>query len=219
MGIENVFPIWNKLTENEKQMLKDSAVKRRVEKGKILHKSSGECLGLVIVEEGQLRAFVLSEGGKEITLFRLLELDFCLFTASCVFSGIQFDVSIEVEKDTEFWLIPPNVYRDLMEKSTAVANYTNELMASRFSEVMWLIEQVMFKSFDKRLAAFLLEESNIENSDRLEITHERIANHLGSAREVVTRMLKYFQNEGAVKLSRGAVEITDRKKLSEIADD
>ena len=105
-----------------------------------------------------------------------------------------------------------------MEKSTAVANYTNELMASRFSEVMWLIEQVMFKSFDKRLAAFLLEESNIENSDRLEITHERIANHLGSAREVVTRMLKYFQNEGAVKLSRGAVEITDRKKLSEIAD-
>lgn len=219
MGIENVFPIWNKLTENEKQMLKDSAVKRRVEKGKILHKSSGECLGLVIVEEGQLRAFVLSEGGKEITLFRLFELDFCLFTASCVFSGIQFDVSIEVEKDTEFWLIPPNVYRDLMEKSTAVANYTNELMASRFSEVMWLIEQVMFKSFDKRLAAFLIEESNIENSDRLEITHERIANHLGSAREVVTRMLKYFQNEGAVKLSRGAVEITDRKKLSEIADD
>lgn len=219
MGIENVFPIWNKLTENEKQMLKDSAVKRKVEKGKILHKSSGECLGLVIVEEGQLRAFVLSEGGKEITLFRLFELDFCLFTASCVFSGIQFDVSIEVEKDTEFWLIPPNVYRELMEKSTAVANYTNELMASRFSEVMWLIEQVMFKSFDKRLAAFLIEESNIENSDRLEITHERIANHLGSAREVVTRMLKYFQNEGAVKLSRGAVEITDRKKLSEIADD
>ena len=219
MGIENVFPIWNKLTENVKQMLKDSAVKRRVEKGKILHKSSGECLGLVIVEEGQLRAFVLSEGGKEITLFRLFELDFCLFTASCVFSGIQFDVSIEVEKDTEFWLIPPNVYRELMEKSTAVANYTNELMASRFSEVMWLIEQVMFKSFDKRLAAFLIEESNIENSDRLEITHERIANHLGSAREVVTRMLKYFQNEGAVKLSRGAVEITDRKKLSEIADD
>lgn len=106
-----------------------------------------------------------------------------------------------------------------MEKSTAVANYTNELMASRFSEVMWLIEQVMFKSFDKRLAAFLLEESNIENSDRLEITHERIANHLGSAREVVTRMLKYFQNEGAVKLSRGAVEIADRKKLSEIADE
>ena len=219
MGIENVFPVWDKLTESEKKLLRSSAVKRKVEKGRILHKNSDECLGMVIVTEGQLRAFVLSESGREVTLFRLFELDFCPFTASCVFSGIQFDVSVEVEKDTEFWLIPPNVYRDLMERSTAVANYTNELMASRFSEVMWLMEQIMFKSFDKRLAAFLLEESNIENSDRLEMTHERIANHLGSAREVVTRMLKYFQNEGAVKLSRGAVEITDRKKLAEIAED
>lgn len=219
MGIENVFPVWDKLTGSEKQMLKDASVKRRAEKGRILHKNSDECLGMVIVTEGQLRAFVLSESGKEVTLFRLFELDFCLFTASCVFSGIQFDVSVEVEKDTEFWLIPPNVYRELMERSTAVANYTNELMASRFSEVMWLMEQIMFKSFDKRLAAFLIEESNIENSDTLEITHERIANHLGSAREVVTRMLKYFQNEGAVRLSRGAVEITDRKKLNYIAKD
>ena len=133
--------------------------------------------------------------------------------------SIQFEIIIEAEKDTRLWLIPTETYKSLMEESAAAANYTNELMASRFSEVMWLIEQVMFKSFDKRLAAFLLEESNIENSDRLEITHERIANHLGSAREVVTRMLKYFQNEGAVKLSRGAVEIADRKKLSEIADD
>ena len=98
-----------------------------------------------------------------------------------------------------------------------MANYTNKLMASRFADVMWLMEQTLFTSFDRRLAAFLLEESAIEGSDRLTITHERIANHLGSAREVVTRMLKYFQNEGAVKLSRGAVEITDGKKLAKIA--
>ena len=219
MGIDEVFPVWDKLTENERKLLRDASVKRRIEKGQILHKGTGECAGLVIVTDGQLRAFVISEGGKEVTLFRLFELDFCLFTAACVFSDIQFDVSVEAEKDTEFWLIPPNVYQSLMERSTAVANYTNKLMASRFSEVMWLMEQIMFKSFDKRLAAFLLEESNIENSDRLEMTHERIANHLGSAREVVTRMLKYFQNEGAVKLSRGAVEITDAKKLAEIAGD
>lgn len=219
MGIDKIFPVWDKLTESERQMLKNAAVKRKAEKGKILHKNSDECLGMVIVTEGQLRAFVLSEGGREVTLFRLFELDFCLFTASCVFSGMQFDVSIEVEKDTEFWLIPPNIYQSLMEKSVAVANYTNKLMASRLSEVMWLIEQIMFKSFDKRLAAFLLEESNIEDTDKLEITHERIANHLGSAREVVTRMMKYFQNEGAVKLSRGTIEITDRKKLENIAED
>ena len=217
MDLEKCFPVWDRLTDVEKELMKSSAVKRKVEKGRVLSKGSGECLGLVIVTKGQLRAFILSEGGREITLFRLFELDFCLFTASCIFGGMHFDVSVEAEKDTEFWLIPPNVYQSLMESSAAVANYTNKLMSSRFADVMWLMEQTLFTSFDKRLAAFLLEESAIEGSDRLTITHERIANHLGSAREVVTRMLKYFQNEGAVKLSRGAVEITDGKKLAKIA--
>ena len=104
-----------------------------------------------------------------------------------------------------------------MEKSAAVANYTNELMASRFSEVMWLVEQVMWKSFDKRLAAFLLEESTLDNSDTLTITHDKIAAHMGTAREVVTRMLRYFQSEGMVSLSRGSVKLTDRKHLEELA--
>ena len=84
-----------------------------------------------------------------------------------------------------------------------MANYTNELMASRFSEVMWLMEQVMWKSLDKRVAAFLLEEASIEGSSVLKITHEAIANHLGTHREVITRMLRYFQSEGMVRLSRG----------------
>ena len=91
-------------------------------------------------------------------------------------------------------------------------------MASRFSEVMWLIEQIMWKSFDKRLAAFLLEESTLENTTVLKITHEKIANHMGTAREVVTRMLKYFQNEGLVKLTRGAVELADEKGLRALQD-
>ena len=101
----------------------------------------------------------------------------------------------------------------MMEKSAALANYTNQIMASRLSEIMWLIEQVMWKSFDKRLAAFLMEESVLEDSLILKITHEKIANHLGTAREVVTRMLKYFQTEGVVSLTRGTIEIIDITKL------
>ena len=89
-------------------------------------------------------------------------------------------------------------------------------MAARFSEVMWLMEQIMWKSFDKRLAAFLLEESALEETPVLKITHEAIANHLGTAREVVTRMLRYFQSEGMVKLARGTVEITDADKLRQM---
>lgn len=132
-------------------------------------------------------------------------------------SGIQFEVSLEAEKDTEYWVIPPDVFQQLMEESVPVSNYTNKLMASLLSEVMWLIDNVMFKSFDSRLAEFLLEESANEGGNVLDITHEKIANHLGSAREVVTRMLKYFQSEGIVKLSRGKIEITDIKKMKEIS--
>ena len=123
--------------------------------------------------------------------------------------SIQFDVTIETEKDTELWVIPSEVYQSIMAESALLANYTNELMASRFSDVMWLMEQIMWKSLDRRVAAFLLEEASIESTNRLKITHEIIANHLGSHREVITRMLRYFQNEGMVRLSRGTIEITD----------
>ena len=133
-------------------------------------------------------------------------------------SGIQFEISIEAEENSEFYIIPPNIFNELMEQSAAVANYANKIMASRFSDVMWLMDQIMFKSFDVRLAEFLLEESNVEQSDILTITHEKIANHMGSAREVVSRMLKYFQTEGIVKLSRGNIEIADRKRLETMAE-
>ena len=120
--------------------------------------------------------------------------------------------------DTQLWVIPPHVYKKLMEESAPVANYTNELMASRFSEVMWLVEQIMWKSLDKRLAAFLLEESAIEGTPTLKLTHEMIANHLGSHREVITRMLRYFQSEGMVRLSRGTVTLTDEDKLQALSN-
>ena len=142
----------------------------------------------------------------------------CLFSASCMMRSIQFEVTVSAEKDTDLWIIPVEVYQSMMAESAPVANYTSELMAARFSDVMWLIEQIMWKSLDKRIAAFLLEETSIEGTDTLKITHEIIANPLGSPREVITRMLKYFQNEGMVKLSRGTVSITDPEKLEEVCE-
>lgn len=207
------FPIWNKLTHAQQETITGSLTSRTVKKGIVLHNGSADCTGLLLVGSGQLRAFILSEEGREMTIYRLFDRDMCLFSASCMLHSIQFDVVIEAEKDTELWVIPSEVYQQLMEESALVANYTNELMATRFSEVMWLMEQVMWKSFDKRLAAFLLEEASIEGSTLLKTTHEIIGNHLGNPREVVTRMLRYFQSEGLVKLSRGVVEITDEKQL------
>ena len=116
------------------------------------------------------------------------------------------------------WVIPSCLFKNLMEESAPVANYANQLISGRFSEVMWLMEQIMWKSFDKRLAAFLLEESGLEESLELKITHEKIANHMGTAREVVTRMLRYFQGEGHVKLTRGAIEITNPTALRKLQE-
>ncbi len=215
MSLSNYFPIWDKLRPAEKKLLENAATKRAAPKGTLLHNGSADCVGLFVVRSGQLRAFILSEEGKEITLYRLFERDICLFSASCMLSSIQFEIMVEAEKDTELWVIPTEVYRRLMEDSAVVSNYTNQIMASRFSDVMWLMDQILFKSFDRRLSQFLLEESGIEGTDSLKITHERIANHMGTAREVVTRMLKYLQSEGIVSLSRGEIRIEDRIKLQE----
>ena len=133
--------------------------------------------------------------------------------------SIQFHIIIDAEKDTEVVIIPSEVYKGVMETSAALANYTGEIMASRFSDVMWLMDQVLWKRFDSRLAGFLLEETRMEGTDTLKITHEAIGNHMGNPREVVTRMLRYFQNEGMVKLSRGTIALTDKKKLRELADE
>lgn len=216
MKLEDFFPFWQGLSEEWKARLTEAAVYRKIEKATVVHSGSADCLGLLLVCSGQLRAYIISEEGREITIYRLFERDICLFSASCMMRNIQFDITIEAEKDTEAWVIPPKLYRKLTEESAAAANYTNEVMGSRFSEVMWLMEQIMWNRFDRRLASFLLEESTLEGSDSLLITHEKIANHLGSAREVVTRMLRYFQREGLVELSRGTICILSREKLAEI---
>lgn len=217
MKFEEYFPVIRKLSKEQQKRIQEAVTEKSVEKGTVLHDGAADCTGLLVVQSGMLRAYILSEEGREVTLYRLFERDVCLFSASCMMSGIQFEVTIEAEKDTRVWVIPTKVWKRLNEESAVLANYTNELMADRFTNVMWLIEQIMWKSFDKRLAEFLLEEASVEGTSLLKITHEVIGNHLGTAREVVTRMLRYFQSEGMVKLSRGMVEITDIAGLEEVA--
>ena len=218
MDFENYFPIWNKLTPEHKERLTSAAELLKAKAGTTVHNGSMDCLGLLLIRSGQLRVYTLSSEGREITLYRLFDHDICLFSASCVMPNIQFEVIIDAEKDCEMWVLPSCLFKDLMEESAVVANYANQLISSRFSDVMWLMEQIMWKSFDKRLASFLLEESSLEASTSLKITHEKIANHMGTAREVVTRMLRYFQSEGMVKLTRGTVEILDEAKLEDLAE-
>ena len=217
MELQDYFPVWKNLTPAWQRQLTDCTAARSVKKGTLLHGGGADCTGLLLVRRGQLRAYILSDEGREITIYRLFERDICLFSASCIIRSIQFDIMVEAERDTDLWVIPADTYKRIMEESAPLANFTNEIMAARFSEVMWLIEQIMWKSLDRRLARFLLEESALEASDTLKITHDAIGRHMGTAREVVTRMLRYFRSEGLVKLSRGTVELADRRRLEELA--
>ena len=218
MELARYLPFWDKLTQEQQTQIQTVAVHHSVKKDTHIHDSSADCLGLVAVCSGQLRAYILSEDGREITIGRLFDYDVSLLSASCVMPDMQFNIMIEAEKDTEFWSIPACLFKNLVDESLAVSNFSRSLISSNLSEVMWLMEQIMWKSFDKRLAAFLLEESAIEGTPLLKITHEKIAAHMGTAREVVTRMLRYFQNEGMVKLTRGTIEIADEKKLEQLND-
>ena len=218
MDISSYFPIWNKLSEKDQNRILQAADSLKVKKDTVLHDSSVDCLGLLVIKSGQLGVYILSEEGKEITIYRLFDRDVCLLSASCVMPDMQFNLIIEAEKDTELWSIPACLFKNLIHESLPMAVFANSLMSSHFSELMWLMEQIMWKSMYTRLAAFLLEECRLEDTNILHMTHEKIANHMGTAREVVTRMLRYFQSEGMVKLTRGAVEITNQKKLEALAE-
>ena len=216
MDFSHYFPIWDKLTRDQQERLRSVTEFQKVKGGTVLHDGSPDCLGMLLVRSGQLRAYLLNDEGREITITRFFEMDICLFSASCVMPNMQYDIFIEAEKDTELWVIPACLYQNLMDESLAIAKYSHDLITNHFSELMWLMEQIMWRSFDKRLAAFLLEECAVEGTNSLKITHEKIANHMGTAREVVTRMLRYFQSEGMVRLTRGTVDILEEKRLRKL---
>ena len=207
------IPGWGQLTPAQQTRLSEAARPRAFSAGELIHNGDADCVGLLLVKSGRLRVFILSEDGREITLYRLLPGEICLFSASCMMPQIAFAVTVTAEAPSEVLVLPPDVYKAVMAESAPLANFTNELIAARFSDVMWLIEQILWKSFDRRLAAFLLAEAKLEHSATLHLTHEAIANHMGTAREVVTRMLRYFQGEGWVKLARGTLQLTDEPSL------
>ena len=206
------LPFWNDLSTSEQDVLKDNCFEMKYPGGTPLT-DGDNCSGLMIIKQGKVRVYTLSDEGKEITLYRLYNYDLCLLSSSCIFNSITFDTMIDTEEETTIVWIPTKIYDNLMKTSISVSNYTNELMADRFSEVMWVLDQVLSKKMDQRIAAFLIEEADYQQSDHLELTHDKIARHLGTAREVISRLLRYFQKEEMIDVSRKSIDITDRKKL------
>ena len=212
----NNFPFWNELSQTEKETFVNSSQYISFPKGTNIH-NGNECTGIILIRKGSLRLYILSDEGKEITLYRLFPGEMCMLSASCVLNNITFDVFVDAEENSECIVVGGCAYAALAERNTAAKIFALETALTRFSDVMWVMQQILFMSMDKRLAIFLLDEVSKTGGDTVHLTHEQIAKYMGSAREVVTRMLKYFSSEGMVELSRGGIKLIDIKRLRSLS--
>ncbi|MEG2892860.1 MAG: Crp/Fnr family transcriptional regulator [Clostridium sp.] len=201
--LEKNTVFYNKLDKKEKDIVANHSYATNFNIGNTIHIGDESCTGFIIVTSGCLRIFLNSPDGKEITLYKLLKGDSCIFSAACIFNNINFRVNIEAFEDTEVIILPSNQLDDLSKGNPLIKEYILQLTQSKMSDVMWLLEQILFTSFDERLKNYLLEF----NTNVINITHSTIAKDLGTAREVVSRMLKHFENQGMIRLSRGEIEI------------
>lgn len=212
---KEIFPFWEEITEGDRDYICRHSMSVTYEKGAGVH-DGNECSGVIFVCSGSLRLSMISDDGKDITLYRLHKGDMCMLSASCVLKSITFDVFINAEEDSQCYVISGPAYAAVSERNPSIKIFSLEAAVSRFSDVMWVMQQILFMSMDKRLAIFLSDESARTGSDIITLTHGQIARYMGSAREVVSRMLKYFASEGIVEVLRGGVKILDKKRLRKL---
>ena len=211
------FPFWSKLTADQQDALCRATRPVQYPKGARVHSTLESCVGILLLRSGQLRAYILSEDGRDITLYRLFAGEVCIMSASCVLDSVNFDLYIDAEEDTEAYCIGAGAFRSLMQQNVEVRCYAYQMTAERFSDTMWTMQQILFMSADRRLAILLTDELAKTGGDQLRMTHDQIARYMGSAREVVSRLLKYFAQEGIVSLSRGGLTVLDKPRLKRIA--
>ena len=207
------FPFWNKMNEVDQATFLRSSYHVHFEKGTNIH-DGNVCTGVILVKSGSLRLYILSDDGKEVTLLRLFPGDMCILSASCVLSTVTFDVFVDSEENSDCIVVCGCAYEDLSRRMPEAKIFALETAVASFSDIMWVLQQILFMSMDRRLAIFLLDEAAKTGSDTLRLTHEQIAKYMGSAREVVSRMMKYFVSEGLVTASRSeGIRLLDKKRL------
>ena len=208
-----IFPFWDTLSVDDKELLCRYTVRKSYAKGDNIHGGDGECTGAIIVKCGCVRAYMLSEEGREITLYRLYPSDICMLSASCVLKAITFDVLVDADTECECFILNGKTFSEVANRNLNAKNFALETAVGRFSDVMWVMQQILFMSFDRRLAIFLTDELAKDGGDTVRLTNEQIAKYMGSAREVVSRMMKYFKAEGIAERTHEGVKILNKAKL------
>lgn len=218
MQLAQILPFWNELTPAQRTALQDAAQTQHCAAQTRLN-AKESCMGLVGISTGRVRVFTTSRQGREMTLFRLLSYDLCLFSAACLFRSASFEIMLEAQEDTEFVLIPAAVYDRVRRENIAASNYTSELLAQRVSDLLMIMEQWMNQSLAQRIGLFLLEEAQLCDSEELALTHEEIARHVCTAREVVSRQMKLLAAQGLLHVGRGKITLTDSAAMRRFCEE
>lgn len=208
-----LLPYWDKLTESEKDFVKANSTIQKYEKGRIIQGYSDSCLGMIYVLKGSIRVLMISEEGREITLFRLNKGDSCILSAACVLSQITCETQMVAVEDIEILVVNPEAYKSLMNSNLNVKCFTYEQATERFSIVVFVLQQIIFARFDQRLASFLIAYYEKTGLSKLKMTQEAIAVEVNTAREVVARMLKQFASDGLIEIKRGSITFKDIEGL------
>lgn len=207
------YDFWEKLTQEQKQFLKERVKWNQYQEGQFVTGTGSDCLGMFLVQRGTMRVYLLSEEGKEATVFRIHEGELCMMSGSCLLSSLPFDVQIDAETDSSVCLLPANIVKKIMQENLYLENFVLKRMNESFGDIIAAVQKMLFATLEQRLAAFLLDEAARCHSDQVPMTQEQIARAIGSAREAVSRTLKQMVQEGSVELFRGGVTILDRKIL------
>ena len=210
------IPFWNNLVDEERTHLLSGTVLRTYKKDSYIYGMTDACLGMIYVQRGSIRVYITNEEGREITLFHIGSRECCIMSASCVITGISLDVQLLAEEETEILAIHSGMIQKLMDSNIYVRCFAYELATKRFSDVVWVLQEILFAGFDVRMARFLLSVYEKTGEKKIQMTQEAIAKEVNSAREVVARMLKQFASDELIELNRGAILIKDFEGLKKI---
>lgn len=216
--LKDTFPFFNYLHKDKLNEFISKVYVMDFSKGSVILNEGAYCDNMVLILHGSVRVYKLSPNGKEITLYHLGSGETCILVVSCLMGNTNYPAIAEVEETVKLVIIPAAYYKKLFSEEPLWQSFIFNTLSNRLMEVMLLIDEVVFKSIDTRLAVFLLERLTNKDNNQLELTHEKIAFELGTAREVISRILKNFEKKGILSLSRGKILINNIEDLKKISD-
>lgn len=209
--IASVLPILRRADPQLVNEFQQAAFFTRIPAGTDVFVEGDRTDAIALLISGVVRVYKIGETGREITLYRFGLGESCILTANAILSQQSFPAIATVEQEAEAVMIPADSFRDWVRRYDLWRGFVFDLLSQRLTSVMAIVDDVVFRRVDTRLAAFLLNRSQTQNP--IPITHQEIATELGSSREVISRILEGFASEGLIRPARGTVEILDFESL------